>query len=879
MASSDWHERYRQALDQWLDCEDACAAPDLGAIGRAAIAAGCGFIDALSLHQTLVASRVASSAAADIRRTLARADGFLRAGSVLFAAARDSAWNGLERRLAERTRALEVSEQRFDAVTGITGSWTWLTDREHRFIEVSGTATASGVPKERLLGRTRWEVAEADPATDENWARHLVDLEAHRPFSGFEYTVNRGPKLRLHIAASGVPSFDDGGMFLGYRGASTNVSVLQDAIARAEQAEAMLRDAIESISGGFLICDADDNIVLSNGFIRRDRPGLADALDRGVSYEEFTRASAALGYYPDAAGREEAFVAERLAAHRAGEGASEIRIGEDNWQLVKHRRMRDGGTVTIGVDITDLKRAQAALATSEARLDRAQEIAAIGSWEEHLPTGSLFWSKEMYRIHGKTWVPGAITPEMAQRSVAHEDPQQVIDWFDDLKRGVTRAPIESTIQLADGGTRVVRFEGRPIPDASGTVVSISGTLQDVTRRRLLQRQLVQAQKMEAIGGLTGGMAHDFNNLLGVIIGNIDLLRELAKGRPEIDELAKDALDAALRGAELTKHLLAFARRQPLNPARIDANELIADTVRLLRRTLSETIDTRLELAPDLWPVIVDPAQLEATIANLATNARDAMPKGGRITIATRNTALDEDYAAGHVDVEPGDYVVIEFSDTGTGMTQEVMTRIFEPFFTTKEQGKGTGLGLAMVFGFLRQSGGHVGVYSEPGVGTTFRLYLPRDRGQAAPALRERDSRPTMSRGETILVVEDNEKLRVIAVKQLQELGYRVLAAEAAQQALAILAEAERVDLLLTDIVMPGEMTGDDLARAAAAKRPGLKVVLTSGFPQARLGANAPDIAGYRFLGKPYRRDELARLVRETLDDPDSLPVADMVVKG
>ncbi|HXP29741.1 MAG TPA: MASE4 domain-containing protein, partial [Stellaceae bacterium] len=245
---------------------------------------------------------------------------------------------------------------------------------------------------------------------------------------------------------------------------------------------------------------------------------------------------------------------------------------------------------------------------------------------------------------------------------------------------------------------------------------------EIAERQRAEAQLVQAQKMEAIGNLTGGMAHDFNNLLGIIIGNLDTLRERKSVDCDVKELGGEALDAAIRGADLTRRLLAFARRQPLQPQRIALDELIAGNAKLLRRTLGEHIEISLEAAADLWPVIADPAQLEASLTNLATNARDAMPKGGRLMIATANRRLDADYAAAHAEVTPGDYAMIEVSDTGSGMTKEVLSRIFEPFYTTKERDKGTGLGLSMVFGFMKQSGGHINVYSEVGVGTTFRLY-------------------------------------------------------------------------------------------------------------------------------------------------------------
>ena len=313
-----------------------------------------------------------------------------------------------------------------------------------------------------------------------------------------------------------------------------------------------------------------------------------------------------------------------------------------------------------------------------------------------------------------------------------------------------------------------------------------GIVRNLTERREAEtqrEQLRHSQKMEAVGQLTGGLAHDFNNLLAIIIGNLDMLREIRAGDPVTDELVRDALDSALRGADLTRRLLAFARRQPLQPERVDINEVIGAIVRLLTRTLGENITIEMSLAPNVWPVQIDRAQFEAVIANLATNARDAMPRGGALLIDTRNGRLDEAYAAAHTDVTPGDYVVVEVSDSGTGMPPEILSRIFEPFFTTKEQGKGTGLGLSMVFGFMKQSGGHITVYSEPGKGTTFRLYLPR-MSDTVTAQEERSDQPASLGGsETILVVEDNAGLRRIVVRQLGEAGYRVLEAPDAEAAM------------------------------------------------------------------------------------------------
>ncbi len=400
----------------------------------------------------------------------------------------------------------------------------------------------------------------------------------------------------------------------------------------------------------------------------------------------------------------------------------------------------------------------------------------------------------------------------------------------------------------------------------------TGILRDLTsqRREQLERakleaQLHQAQKMEAIGNLTGGMAHDFNNMLGIIIGNIDLLRDLRKDDADVDELTREALDAAFRGADLTRRLLAFARQQPLRPQRVDVNELVSGITRLLSRTLGEDIEISLDLSPAVWPIVIDPAQLESSLTNLATNARDAMPNGGRLMVVTTNRCLDADYAAQHTEIVPGGYVMIEVSDTGTGMTQEVINRIFEPFFTTKSRDKGTGLGLSMVFGFIKQSGGHIGVYSEPGIGTTFRLFLPR-MTQDVSTIEESVAVPLVhGRGETVLVVEDNAALRRVVMRQLGELGYRVLEAENAAAGLRLM-ERESIDLLLTDVVMPGGTNGRDLARRARQRWPGIKVVFTSGFSETRLNGDAGPLAFCTpLLSKPYRKQDLASAAREALD--------------
>lgn len=392
-----------------------------------------------------------------------------------------------------------------------------------------------------------------------------------------------------------------------------------------------------------------------------------------------------------------------------------------------------------------------------------------------------------------------------------------------------------------------------------------------------QTMLAQAQKMEALGQLTGGLAHDFNNMLAVVLGNLDLMRRrLASGQTDIIRYVDNATDGAQRAAQLTQRLLAFARHQPLSPAPTDVNKLTSGMSELLRRTLGERVIVECVLAGGLWRAQVDPGQLESAILNLAVNARDAMPNGGALTIETANAYLDEQYAARNQDVRPGQYVVIAVSDTGTGMSPETAARAIEPFFTTKVAGKGTGLGLSQVFGFTKQSSGHMAIYSEEWRGTTVRLYLPRAYGQAVAAGSKQDAIAAegvpMARGaETVLVVEDDDHVRRMSVAALKELGYLVHEAPGGEAALDVLAKEPEVSLLFTDVVMPG-MDGRKLAQAARELRPELKVLYTTGYTRNAIvhdGTLDPDVA---LIVKPFTIDQLARKIRALLDEAAPLPV-------
>jgi PAS domain S-box-containing protein len=388
---------------------------------------------------------------------------------------------------------------------------------------------------------------------------------------------------------------------------------------------------------------------------------------------------------------------------------------------------------------------------------------------------------------------------------------------------------------------------------------------DLTEKQAAEAQIRQAQKMEAVGQLTGGIAHDFNNILTVITGTIGILAEAVTENPQLTAIAKMIDDAAERGASLTKHLLAFARRQPLQPREVDVNTLVLETAKLLRPTLGEQIEINPLLAKDAWTALVDPSQLTTAVLNLSLNARDAMPSGGKLVIETSNVYLDEGYADMHHEVTVGHYVMIAVSDTGSGIPVENLERVFDPFFTTKEVGKGTGLGLSMVFGFVKQSNGHIKIYSEDGHGTTVKVYLPRAAGLSDTVAEQLASVTIEGGDEVILVVEDDRLVRRYVVTQIESLGYATLEAGNAAEALAVIDNVGTIDLLFTDVIMPGSLNGRQLVDEALKRRPSLKTLFTSGYTENAIVHHGRLDTGVLLLAKPYRKADLARMIRTALD--------------
>ena len=769
----------------------------------------------------------------------------------------EGAFQDLSDLIAIRDEAAQLSERLRGTLEGMSDAF-FLLDDNWKFAFINSTAEALlQKTREDLLGKSIWrEFPEAvGTSFEEHYQRAVAAGSAVRFQEYF-----RPLKKWFEVSADPTPV----GLAVYFRDI-TKQRAQDDHLRLLEASMSRLNDIlliteaepIDAPNGGPKVVYVNDAFERRTGYKREEVIGQTPRILQGpkTQRDELDRIRNAL---------------EKWQPVRS-ELINYTKSGEEFWlelDIVPLANEKGWFTHWISVerDITARKQADLALQSNEERFRLVAKAAGSAIWDWDAITNQQWWGDGLRDIFGHDADPSGKVPTIWRRHVHSDDLERVDASLDRLVTGQDNSlRLQYRFQRANGSWAVVEDNAFAMHDDAGKVSRVLGAMTDITEHKLLEERLDQAQKMEAVGQLTGGVAHDFNNLLTIILGNAEILEEELKGQPNLKILAKMSLDAADRGADLTKRLLAFSRKQALEPKVLDVAQLIQGMDSLLRRTLPENINIEIVRSGGLWKIEADAPQLESALLNLAVNARDAMPDGGSLTIEMANAMLDDDYVAMEPDVASGQYVVIVVTDTGTGIAPDVLARVFEPFFTTKEVGKGSGLGLSMVFGFVKQSGGHIRVYSELNEGTAIKMYFPRTLTEPESLAIVSPERKAAGGTETILVVEDDGAVREFVSAQLQSLGYTVVEAPAGAGAMKILNQTAEIDLLFTDVVMPGGMGGRELADAARKLRPSLKVLFTSGYTENSIVHQGRLDPGVKLLNKPYRREQLAAKIREVLD--------------
>ncbi|WP_209425054.1 PAS domain S-box protein [Pararhodobacter sp. SW119] len=766
------------------------------------------------------------------------------------------AFQDISELIAARNESENLSRRLRETLESISDAFI-LLDHEWRFLFVNAQAERLvGRRREDLLGKSyREEFPEA--------VGTIVQREFERALESGKPVRFRNfyPPLETWFEVDAEPTPE--GLAIYFRDVTQEqareerLRLLETAVSR--QGDMLLITEAEPIDapGGPKIVYVNEAFIKRTGYSRDEAIGATPRMLQGPKTDraELDRIRQAL---------------EKWRPVRA-ELINYTKAGEEFWLELDIAPIADGTGwythfVSVERDITERKRAEEELRLNQERFQLITKATNDVIWDWDLTTGAQWGNENLKKVLGHDPMKSDRAIDTWQNRIHPEDREWVVASVKAFIAGSdTYWSGEYRYRHADGRDLTVFDRSFVIRNTEGKAIRMIGSLSDVTSQREMESRLRQAQKLEAVGQLTGGVAHDFNNLLTVILGNAEMLAEKLGDQEDLRRLADMSAAAAERGAELTSRLLAFSRKQALQPRVLDVSSRVYGMEELLRRTLPESIDLRIARAAGLWQVAIDASQLESALLNLALNARDAMPDGGRLTIEMANAALDDDDVATEPDLMPGQYVMIAVTDTGHGISPEALLRIFEPFFTTKKVGKGTGLGLSMVYGFVKQSNGHIRVYSEPREGTCVKLYFPRsydvEAGQEADV---RDDR-IIGGTESILVVEDDRLVREHLVARLEGMGYRVTAAETGPQALDALKQTPDIDLLLTDIVLPGGMNGRVLADTARGERPDLKVLFTSGYSENAIVHHGRLDPGVELLGKPYRRDQLAAKVRKVLD--------------
>ncbi len=631
---------------------------------------------------------------------------------------------------AETRRDLQQSEARFRDIADVAAELIWEMDAQHRFTSVVGDlrniVDKNGTPIPATLGKTRWELAGADPETDPLWRRHKADLDAHRPFRRFRYRRPAPNGTYFYFSVSGKPVFDAEGRFVGYRGTASHENEIVEAQARAERAEALLRDAVASVSEGFVIYDEEDRLFLCNEAYLRLYPESVTAMVPGTRFEDILRAGLGAAQYPAAKGREAEWLAERMRRHRELSEEHEQLLSDGRWVLVSERRMANGGTAGLRIDITALKDVQASLRESQAQLNEAQRVSNTGSSVRDFRTGKIVWSDQLYRIFGLSRQGSAPDFQTFISLVHPEDRERVGSTVKAALAGKDSPSLQYRIIRPDGAIRWVYREAKLSYAADGQPLLLTSTYKDITEQQIakqrqaeLESQLRHSQRLEALGTLAGGIAHDLNNTLVPILALSTLaLRLLPADSPVRDDLAI-IITASERARDLVRQILAFSRKQELDKQQIDLRAVTREALSMLRAGLPTTVRLVEHLA-DVPPIFGDAGQLQQVIVNLVTNAAHAIgDRTGTITVTLAAIAGAADAADAKL--------CLSVADTGCGIDAQHVDRVFEPFFTTKPVNEGTGLGLAVAHGIVAGHDGSIGVRSEPGKGAEFTIVLPAMR--------------------------------------------------------------------------------------------------------------------------------------------------------
>ena len=792
----------------------------------------------------------------DYQAMVAGVDEFLLKGAIAPELLERTVRYAIERRRA--VAALRQSEERFRALVAHSSDAIMLIDREGTIRWVSdGACQLTGFEQGELVGRSAF----ADI--------HPEDLETIR--QAFQETLQRpGIPVKARYRAchksgewrnregTGANRLDDPAVkavVVNYRDVTDRE--------RADEQRAHLAAIVESSQDAIVGKTLDGTILSWNEGAERLYGYTADEM-RGASI---------FALVPPERHEELQSILLRLRSGktvRRYETARLTKAGRVIDLSVSISPIRDNtgavvGASTVERDISDRKRAEAALRENERRLRFAMEAACMGVWEHDVVSDVVECFDGMTSVFG---VPSDRFPATFQEflQLVHADDRQHVTTC--IKESV-RSGLDCTMEFRtiwpDQSVHFIEGHGRALRDDHGASLKIFGIGVDVTQRRQLQEQYRQAQKMEAVGQLAGGVAHDFNNLLTVMLGNAEMLSTGETAPEERDEDIAQIIHAGNRAVALTSQLLAFSRKQVLQPTIVDLNSLVESTTTMLRRLIGENFDLRVRLGATASPIYVDPGQIEQVLMNLVINARDAMTDGGTITIQTEGVTLDEAYIHKHTGARAGRYTKLTVSDTGVGMDAQTRSRIFEPFFTTKEKGKGTGLGLATVYGIVKQSGGYIAVASEPGAGASFEVYLPNANQEVLSPSGVIDFDAGAHRGETILLVEDEDSVRHLVRTLLNRRGYLVLDAANAADAINVVRNANRpIDLLLTDVVMPGQ-SGPMLFEQLSPQNPDMAVIYMSGYPDETLVDHGTLDSAIAYLQKPFSATALMKKIREVLD--------------